>query len=269
MYASNVIKVAEDQIGYIEKASDANLDSKTANAGSNNHTKYGRDLHKAGYYNGDKCGYPWCDQFVDWCFYIAANKSKTLAEKIQCQTGPYGAGCGYSMQYYQDAGRFDKKPKLGDQIFFRYKGTTSGADHTGLVVDLTDTVVVTVEGNSGDRVQMRNYSRNDPTIYGYGHPRYDTEPVKATIGKDDSLNNIGMKTLRIGDADKGNNGDVHTLQRILRQLGYVGIDGKLIEVDGEFGKNTEFAVKKFQKNRGSSLQDGIVGIWTWTKLLKG
>ena len=39
-----VIDVALNEIGYIEKASNSNLDSKTANQGSGNYTKYARDL---------------------------------------------------------------------------------------------------------------------------------------------------------------------------------------------------------------------------------
>jgi hypothetical protein len=66
--ASRLISIAEAEIGYREKASNAQLDSKNANSGSKNYQKYGRDLNKAGYYNGNKNGYEWCDQFVDWCF---------------------------------------------------------------------------------------------------------------------------------------------------------------------------------------------------------
>lgn len=36
-----VIKIAEAQVGYLEKASNRDLDSKTGNAGYNNYTKYG------------------------------------------------------------------------------------------------------------------------------------------------------------------------------------------------------------------------------------
>ena len=46
MGKGKVLEVAENELGYIEKATNSNLDSKTANAGSNNYTKYGRDLVK-------------------------------------------------------------------------------------------------------------------------------------------------------------------------------------------------------------------------------
>lgn len=41
-----LIATAKAEEGYLEKATNAQLDSKTANAGSNNWTKYARDLDK-------------------------------------------------------------------------------------------------------------------------------------------------------------------------------------------------------------------------------
>ena len=68
-YADDVIKIALDEVGYLEKESNKSLDSNTANAGDENYTKYARDLDKiSDFYNGKKNGYAWCDVFVDWCF---------------------------------------------------------------------------------------------------------------------------------------------------------------------------------------------------------
>lgn len=174
--ASEIVAIALGEVGYKEKATNASLDSKTANAGSNNWTKYARDLRNAGYYNGNKNGYAWCDVFVDWCFFKAYGA--TEGQKIQCQTGDLGAGCTYSMQYFKNQGRLDMNPKVGDQIFFRYSGT-SGADHTGIVVEVTSSQVITVEGNSGDQVKKNTYSKSNSTICGYGHPKY-SETSSAT-----------------------------------------------------------------------------------------
>ena len=167
--ASEIVAIALAQIGYKEKASNKNLDDPAANAGSANWTKYARDLASAGYYNGNKNGFAWCDVFVDWCFFKAYGKDE--GQRIQCQTGPYGAGCTYSMQYYQQKGRCDKNPKVGDQIFFRYSGSI-GADHTGIVVEVSSSQIVTVEGNSGNQVKKNTYARSNSTIIGYGHPLY-------------------------------------------------------------------------------------------------
>lgn len=40
-----LLNVAKNEIGYLEKRSNIQLDSKTANAGSSNYTKYARDLY--------------------------------------------------------------------------------------------------------------------------------------------------------------------------------------------------------------------------------
>ena len=63
---SKLIETARKEKGYLEKASNSQLDSKTANPGKNNWTKYARDLDKIGnIYNGKKNGYSWCDIFVE------------------------------------------------------------------------------------------------------------------------------------------------------------------------------------------------------------
>ena len=182
MSAEKVIAIAKAEVGYLEKATNASLDSKTGNAGYNNWTKYARDLYNAGYYNGNKNGYAWCDVFVDWCFYKVYG-SKAAAEAVECQTGKYGAGCEFSAKYYKAQGRFDKNPKVGDQIFF------SNFGHTGLVYAVTDTMVYTIEGNTssasgvvanGGAVAMKSYNRKYSKIDGYGHPKYEAATASST-----------------------------------------------------------------------------------------
>ena len=57
MYKSTIVALNEE--GYLEKRTNANLDSKTDNAGYNNWTKYARDLDSLGdFYNGRKNGSP-------------------------------------------------------------------------------------------------------------------------------------------------------------------------------------------------------------------
>ena len=263
--AKQLVSIAEAEIGYHEKASNANLDNKTANSGNKNFTKYGRDLFNAGFFNGNKNGFDWCAQFPTWCAWKLTGKNKAKAEYILCVGGDLSAGCGYSLKYYKAAGRLDKTPKVGDQIFFKYTDDYSTADHTGIVVRVTDSLIETIEGNSGGEVKRKAYQRTDKTIIGYGHPRYDAEPKKTVI-KEVKTVKIEMPVLR-----KGGTGEaVKTLQRLLRQLEYVNLDGKTyITVDGSFGRNTEAAVRRYQKNCGAKNPDGIVGEWTWNKLLNG
>lgn len=256
--AKELVAIAKAEIGYHEKATNANLDSKTANSGSKNYQKYGRDLYAAGYYNGNKNGFDWCDQFVDWCFYQLCGKNKDKAEYMECQTGSLGAGCGFSMQYYKAAGRFDKTPKVGDQIFFKYTNDNSCADHTGIVVAVTGATIQTVEGNSGDKVSERTYNRNYYAILGYGHPRYAAEDAATltkpatpitTDGRIDTVKEVQLWLNRNYAAGLSLDGLYGTLTKraltkaLQKELGVVA--------DGIYGRNTKAAAKKNNLKKGS------------------
>lgn len=63
-----LIAAAGEQVGYLGKKSNAQLDSPQANP-NGLWNKFARDLDALGdFYNGRKNGYDWCDVFVDWCF---------------------------------------------------------------------------------------------------------------------------------------------------------------------------------------------------------
>ena len=152
-----VVALALEQVGYLEKRSARELDDPLANAGSQNYTKFARDLDEIpGFYNGRKNGYPWCDVFVDWLF-VKLFGAET-ARNMLCQPEKsYGAGCGYSARYYKAAGRFyapggtgDDAPRPGDQIFF-WNASRTDVAHTGLVVAVDGSFVHTVEGNTSGR----------------------------------------------------------------------------------------------------------------------
>ena len=145
-YASKVISTATKEVGYLEKASNANLDSKTGNAGKANYTKYARDLDAIkGFYNGKKNGYPWCDVFVDWCF-VQSFGIDGARELLGQSEESYGAGCGWSMSYFKKMGRVKTTPAVGDQIFF--KDASGDICHTGLVYKVDKNYVYTIEGKT-------------------------------------------------------------------------------------------------------------------------
>lgn len=255
--ADDLIAIALGETGYLEKATAAQLDHKTANAGRGNFTKYARDLYSAGYYNGSKQGVAWCSVFVDWCHYIASGKNKMLAQKISCQSGPYGAGCGYSMGYYQAAGQFiTKDPKPGDQIYF---GSGRTVEHTGLVVKVEKDTVYTVEGNTsgdcgvisnGGGVFRKSYALQDSRILGYGRPVFAEEAKRFSVT---------LSVLKRGDTGL----QVRALQILLEGNGMeCGVWGS----DGSFGVRTEEALLRYQKKH--KLQaDGMAGPETWGSLL--
>lgn len=270
--AANVIALAEAEVGYLEKASNAQLDSVTGNAGYNNYTKYARDLHQAGYYQANKQGYAWCDMFVDWLFFKLCGNDAVAAQEMICQTGPYGAGCTNSAQYYKQQGRLFESPKPGDQIFF-WAADKSYVAHTGLVVDVDDTYVYTIEGNTsgasgvvanGGGVCNKRYALHYSRIMGYGRPKYEKETGNGittsapTTTKEEGFK-VNMKELKKGCAGK----QVKTLQALLIGFGYsCGKSG----VDGDFGTATDSALRKYQKANGLTV-DGIAGPKTWAKML--
>ena len=214
-----VIDIALAEVGYLEKETKSNLDSKTGNAGNENYTKYARDLDAINFYNGRKQGAAWCDVFVDWCFVEAYGKSAAL--KLTCQPtnnkNNCGAGCKWSRQYYQQKGQLFNSPQKGDQIFF-YGSDGTTISHTGLVYDVDDTYVYTVEGNTssasgvvanGGAVAKKKYALGYSRLAGFGRPEYSAvveeevkTPVKAetgyrlyTVQRGDSLWQIARREL--------------------------------------------------------------------------
>ena len=166
-----VLDLARAEIGYHEKASNANLDDPSANSGGANWTKYAYDLDRTNWYNGGKNGYAWCDVFVDWLFFKAFGDP--LGREMICQpTGSCGAGCLYSAQYYKSAGRWHTNaPQVGDQIFFSY--SPGEYSHTGIVEQVNGDTVTTIEGNTSDSVGRRQYNIGSRSIAGYGRPKWE------------------------------------------------------------------------------------------------
>lgn len=179
--AERVIATARAEVGYIEKETNSQLDSPSANPGDGNWNKYARDLDALGIvYNGRKNGYAWCDIFTDWCFIYTFGLEVGMALLCQAEKG-LGAGCTYSAQYYEAKGQFHKSnPKPGDQIFFTDDGGKT-MYHTGLVVGVSNNRVYTIEGNTssaagvvpnGGCVRDKSYPLGDSYIGGYGRPDY-------------------------------------------------------------------------------------------------
>ncbi|MGN1269338.1 MAG: peptidoglycan-binding protein [Clostridia bacterium] len=297
--AQKVIDIALKEVGYIEKKTNSNLDSKTENAGRNNYNKYARDLDNiTGFYNGKKNGYDWCDVFVDWCFVQSFGVDKAL--ELLCQPKKStGAGCYFSMGFYKSKGQLYNTPKVGDQIFF---GNGDDIYHTGLVYKVDSKKVYTIEGNTSKdgngystMVCQKEYPLNANYIAGYGRPKYkeDTkEPtIKEPVKKDTTVlewQKVMNKVYKCGLAEdnsygadskaKANkyylhysllkkvivNNHVRFIQERLLKKGYsLGKYG----IDGSYGPATRNAVKAFQKANGLTV-DGYVGAKTTELLLK-
>lgn len=188
---SKVIQIATREIGYLEKSATAYkkdpgvLDQKTAGAGYDNYTKYGRDMHRI-YPSVMDLHAPWCDLFVDWCFYMAYGV--TTAKRLL--GGNFDDYTVASAGMYAKHGALDKKPEVGAQIFFTRNGQISGCYHTGLVIAVAadGKTVTTIEGNTsatgsgieanGGAVAKKVRNVNAYTLF--GHPNYQDGYGKTT-----------------------------------------------------------------------------------------
>lgn len=219
-----------------------------------NHNKYSQYLDSIpGFYAGKKDGYAWCDCFVDagfcQCYGVVG------AKELLCQPdNSLGAGCLYSANYFRNKGQFFKSnPQTGDQIFFSYR--QGEVSHTGLVVEVSAATVTTVEGNSSDAVQKKTYSINDSKIYGYGRPDWDgsvsvdiPQEAKRPYKYHMTQYPVTLALLRRGDYGP----QVVAMQAVLNAKGFA------CTADGEFGMDTEKALKSFQQAAGL-IDDGEYG----------
>ena len=181
-----VTEIALAEVGYEEKETNSNLDSKTGNSGDENYTKYARDLAKEKFFNASKQGHAWCATFVAWIFYKAFGKSAALKLLCQPSKGNCGAGCKWVREYFLNKKQWhESNPKEGDVIVF-YNATKDNYAHTGYVYKVDKTYVYTVEGNTsgasgvvdnGGMVAKKKYRLNYSRIAGYGRPEYGTVEV--------------------------------------------------------------------------------------------
>ena len=109
---------------------------------------------------------PWCACFVSWC--------ADQCGYIDAGIIPKFAKCSVGAKWFQERGQFESAgytPKTGDLIFFEW-GDGGDLDHVGIVVNVENGFVNTIEGNSSNKVQRGRYATGDSSIYGYGVVMY-------------------------------------------------------------------------------------------------
>ena len=171
-----LIQIAKNEVGYLEKASNSQLDSKTANAGENNYTKYWRDIKP------DYQGQPWCAAFVSWCIMktFGLDTAKKLLKHwpyVYCPT-------------MADLFTLNSNPKVGDIVIFYRNGVFA---HTGIVIKVSGDRFWTVEGNTsggstiianGGGVCQKSYYNSNLPGTKFCTPNYSL--VKNTTSDSDS-----------------------------------------------------------------------------------
>lgn len=228
--AADIVKIAKREIGVAESP-------EYSNNVKYNTWYYGRAVRGT--------AYPWCMTFVQWVF-----------DQADVALGLKTASCTELMNYAKKQGKWITSGyKAGDVLFFQFD-KDAYADHTGICESATSATVTSIEGNtsiSGSQTnggEVCRQTRKIGLVMGAYRPSYTTAEGGKTV-------TITLPTLKRGSK----NGSVTALQQLLTTKGY-DTNG----IDGEFGKNTEVALKKFQKAKNLT-QDGVCGKNSWTAIL--
>lgn len=156
-WSSDLIAVAESQLGYTESSQNYVVDENGMKKG---YTRYGA-------WYGDPYG-DWCAMFVSFCLdYAGVENFPMESSCIRWVEALKKA----EYNFYRESG--DYTPKTGDLIFFDWDGDQL-ADHVGLVAERIEdgqgvlTEIKTIEGNAADQVKYITYSIADEHILAYG-----------------------------------------------------------------------------------------------------
>ena len=252
-----LILIAKNEIGYLEKKSNSQLDDKTANAGSNNYTKYWQDIKP------DYQGQPWCVAFVSWCFMKAfglENAKKLLKHwpYVYCPT-------------MSELFTLNTYPKIGDIVIFYHNSTFT---HTGLVTAVIGDKFYTIEGNTsgasgiianGGGVCQKSYYNSKLPGTKFCTPDYSLVASSTETTNTEGGNYMFTpETVKAGDK----NTSVLLLQEILRARGFKGKTGKALKLNWKADANTIYALKAYQESRKEVLAvDGVCGPATWKDLI--
>jgi CHAP domain/Putative peptidoglycan binding domain len=228
--AQSMVAEARKHLGYREAAG--------------NDAKFNHWLGSIPGYGAGGFGYPWCHAFVSYC----------LGHSDNSGAGPRTAGCKAGVDWFKAQGRFGNQPHVGDLVYYGPGGGT----HVELVVGVSGNTTETIGGNTsgraavgarlfnGDGVYQKTVTRTS-RIFGYGSPNYAS-------GAADPGKGGGGGT---GSAVKPftNVRNIRLQQEAVNSLGRT----PPLDVDGEWGPQTEKGVKWLQKRIGCTEVDGQWG----------
>lgn len=149
----------------------------------NNNVKY-----NTAYYGHPVNGanYAWCAAFIWWVF-------RECGASALYYGGDKTAYCPTLMQYYKTKQRFYSSPKVGDIVFYNFKGKST-AEHVGIVTEVASTYIKAIEGNTSSTNnanggEVRERQRSLSYCLGFARPAYTksttvtgtTNMYKATV----------------------------------------------------------------------------------------
>lgn len=218
-----------------------------------NNWKKNADAKNDNYYSAAMYGEKWIGHTVADCSGLFAWAFKVLGSAIA-----HGSNSIYD-RYCTEKGKLNDTLKKtltpGSAVF---TGDASKHGHIGLYIG--DGKVIEASGTIAG-VCVSNLSAGKWTYWGWLKNvsiSSENAPKIPSSGKDDNLPMKDYPTLK-----RGSKGEyVKVLQQKLMMLGY---SLPRYGVDGDFGTETENAVKQFQKDYGLNA-DGVVGRKTWMAL---
>ena len=214
--AKKVAQMALNYVGYLEKASNTNLESFSGNAGYNNYTMFAPHAKNATGSGVFQNGVAWCAIFMEDMMIraLGAGRARQLL-------GDWSAYTPTVAQYLLNAGGKEvsaKDAKAGDIIFFK---NSTRICHVGTVVNDTYTAPASNSYNKNNLVRE----------------------IK-TITKTKSASAALEKTVTLNAKMNTKHPLVLPVQKYLKKLGYY-----TKTVDGIFGPGTASAVNSYQKNK--------------------
>lgn len=183
---NELISLARSEEGYVEKASNKNLDSKTGNRGTNNYTKYSRDVNNAGLRGCQ--GQAWCATSAFWLDLKTFGVDKALQLWNMNRYTYVGYSCFSTYNVFAACGKVGKTPKLGALVVFTFS-------HMGRVLRIYTQNGITYfdcwEGNTssnlndrnGGMVKIKKRRADDSTIKGFCYIDYDSVTPEIDISK--------------------------------------------------------------------------------------
>lgn len=197
----------------------------------------------------------WCAAFVSA---VAISCGLTDIMPTECS-------CSKMIQLYKAQGRWEESdeyvPSAGDIVMYDWdddsKGDNKGApDHVGIVTHVDSGWIEVIEGNYNNAVAYHDLQIGGKYIRGYCLPDYASKADKERYGKE--------ITITLHQLSRGCCGEEVRAMQILLMAG--GYDVGKYGADGEFGADTEKAVRAFQREHDLDV-DGIAGKDTVTALL--
>ena len=132
----------------------------------------------------------------------------------------------------------------------------------GLAVECTSAwengVQITAVANMGGKYgyENRTWTKHGKLPYVTYEAEQQSTPV--SNGK-----TVTVELLTLRRSENRGNAQIAAAQRILKLMGYYTMD-----IDSSFGPGMEQAVRNYQRDKGLEV-DGVIGVNTWSKLLKG